>query len=116
MFKKGLQRNKDLIHQFKPEWGKNEIAQKVSKTSFKLIASLTNVYIMYVSLISVHAYASFASWKRGVDDILDLPVYSYSFYALMLCYSKFVYIIVCLLLLYHQYFMIHTFACCGWFI
>ena len=62
MFKKGLQWNKNLIHKIKPDWGENEIAQMVSKTSFKLIVSLTNVYLMCVSLISVDAYFSFASW------------------------------------------------------
>ena len=62
MFKKGLKQMKDLIHKINPEWGRIEIAQKVSKTSFKMIVSLTNVYIMCVSLVSVYAYFSFASW------------------------------------------------------
>ena len=62
MFKKGLQQMKDLIHKIKPEWGRNEIAQKVSKTSSKMIVSLTNVYIMCVSLVSFYAYFSFVSW------------------------------------------------------
>ena len=62
MFKKGLQQMKDLIHKINPEWGRNEIAQKVSKTSFKMMVSLTNFYIMCVSLVSVYAYFSFASW------------------------------------------------------
>jgi hypothetical protein len=62
VFKKGLQQKKDLIHIIKPEWGRNEIAQKVSKTSFKIIVSLTNGYLMCVSLVSVYAYFSFASW------------------------------------------------------
>jgi hypothetical protein len=62
VLKKGLQRNKDWIHESKPEWGEIEIGQKVSKTSFKLIVSQTNVYIMCMSLISVDVYVSFASW------------------------------------------------------
>jgi hypothetical protein len=35
MFKKGLKRKKDRIHIIKTEWGRNELAQKVSKTSSK---------------------------------------------------------------------------------
>jgi hypothetical protein len=62
VFKKGLQRNTNVIHKIKPDWGESEIAQMVSKTSFKLIVSLTNVNVMCVSLISVYAYVSFASW------------------------------------------------------
>ena len=61
VFKKGLQRKKDLIHIIKPESGRTEIAQKVSKASFKMIVPLTNVYVMCVSLVSVDAYFAFAS-------------------------------------------------------
>jgi hypothetical protein len=38
------------------------------------------VYLMCVSLTSVYAYFSFASWSRGIYDILD----NYSSYALTL--------------------------------
>ena len=61
MFKKRLQRKNGLIHITKPEWGRNEIAQKVSKASFEMIVSLTNVYLMCASVVSVYAYFSFAS-------------------------------------------------------
>jgi hypothetical protein len=51
LFKKGLQRKKDLIHIIKSERGRNEIAQKVSKTSFKMIVSLTNAYLICVRFL-----------------------------------------------------------------